>query len=148
MSITVRRLVAGDATELAKLVSAFGDAFEEPDVYTGTTAVYAERVLASGTTIILAAYDGAQIVGGISAYELRKIEQQRSEVYLYDLGVVETHRRQGVATALIEELRSIARTLGASTIFVQADEDDDAAIALYSKFAHEHIVAHHFDIRP
>ena len=48
------------------------------------------------------------IVGGLVGYELPKFEQERSEFYVYDLAVREDRRRQGVATALINEFRSVA----------------------------------------
>jgi aminoglycoside 3-N-acetyltransferase I len=53
------------------------------------------------------------VVGGLAAYELKKFEQERSEIYIYDLAVREEHRRQGIATALIGELKAIARRRGA-----------------------------------
>ncbi len=91
--------------------------------------------------------DGETIVGGLVAYELPKFEQSRSELYIYDLAVRESHRRQGVATALIEHLQTIARERGAWVIFVQADtgEEDAAAIALYEKLGEREEVLH-FDI--
>jgi aminoglycoside 3-N-acetyltransferase I len=88
--------------------------------------------------------DGA-VVGGIAAYELHKFEQERSEIYLYDLAVDAAHRREGVATALIEELKRIAAARGAYVIFVQADHGDDPAIALYTKLGIREDVLH-FDI--
>jgi len=42
------------------------------------------------------------------AYELHKFEQQRSEIYIYDLAVLAAHRRQGIATAMIQALKKIA----------------------------------------
>ena len=90
------------------------------------------------------------MVGGLAAYELKKFEQERSEIYIYDLAVHAGHRRRGIATALIEKLREIARARGAWIIFVQADigEEDEAANALYRKLSSEMIVAHHYDIVP
>lgn len=91
------------------------------------------------------AVDGEQIVGGLTAYVLQKFEQERSEVYIYDLAVAEEHRRLGVATGLIEALREIAVRLGAYVIYVQADYGDDPAIALYARLgAREDVM--HFDI--
>jgi GNAT superfamily N-acetyltransferase len=58
--------------------------------------------------IALAAVEGDAVVGGIVAYELEKFEQERSEIYVYDLAVAGPHRRQGIATALIEQLKTIA----------------------------------------
>lgn len=89
--------------------------------------------------------EGDAVIGGIAAYELRKFEQQRSEIYIYDLAVAETHRRQGIATALVNELKKIAAARGAYVMFVQADVDDAPAIALYTKLGIREDVLH-FDI--
>jgi aminoglycoside 3-N-acetyltransferase I len=88
---------------------------------------------------------GDEVVGGIAAYELKKFEQERSEIYIYDLAVAAAHRRRGIATALIEALRKIAAARGAYVVFVQADLGDDAAIALYTKLGRRESVLH-FDI--
>ena len=64
---------------------------------------------------------------------------------LYDLAVAQAHRRQGVATQLIEQLRAIAHARGAWAVFVQADHGDDPAISLYDKLgAREEVL--HFDL--
>ncbi len=57
--------------------------------------------------IALAALKHGEVVGGLAAYELQKFEQERSEIYIYDLAVSAAHRREGIATALIQELKSI-----------------------------------------
>jgi len=85
------------------------------------------------------------VVGGLVAYQLRKFEQERSEIYIYDLAVAEEHRRQGIATALIRELQRIAAERGAYVIFVQADYGDPPAVALYTKLGIREEVLH-FDI--
>ncbi|MEM7665280.1 MAG: GNAT family N-acetyltransferase [Pseudomonadota bacterium] len=91
-----------------------------------------------------------QAVGALAGYVLTKFEQERSELYIYDLAVLEDHRRRGAATAMIEEMRRIARSIGAWTVFVQADilPEDEPARALYRKFADSEITALHFDIAP
>jgi aminoglycoside 3-N-acetyltransferase I len=48
---------------------------------------------------------------------------------------------------LIEKLKTIAASAGVYVIFVQADHDDDAAVALYSKLGVREDVMH-FDIQP
>ncbi len=84
-------------------------------------------------------------MGGIAAYELHKFEQERSEIYIYDLAVAAAHRREGIATALIQELKKIAASRGAYVIFVQADIGDAPAIELYTKLGTREDVLH-FDI--
>jgi aminoglycoside 3-N-acetyltransferase I len=108
-------------------------------------AGYLERLLGSDYFVVLAALKGGEVVGGLAAYELKKFEQERSEVYIYDLAVAAAHRREGIATALIQELKSVAAARGAYVIFVQADIGDAPAIALYTKLgAREDVL--HFDI--
>jgi aminoglycoside 3-N-acetyltransferase I len=93
------------------------------------------------------ASSAAQTVGCLAGYVLRKFEQARSEFYIYDLAVAEEHRRQGIATALIEELKRVCAQRGIYVIFVQADYGDDAAVALYTKLGLREDVMH-FDIAP
>ena len=85
------------------------------------------------------------VVGALAAYELQKFEQARSEIYIYDLAVLHTHRRRGIATALIRTLQDLAAARGAWVIFVQADHGDDPAIALYTQLGTREDVLH-FDI--
>jgi aminoglycoside 3-N-acetyltransferase I len=85
------------------------------------------------------------VIGGLFAYEFDKFEQARREIYIYDLAVEEQFRRQGIATALLQNLCEIARQRGAWAAYVQADLVDDAARALYRKFGDEERVVH-FDV--
>lgn len=146
-SFSIRRLGPDDAAVMDDLLTTFGEAFEDNDTYgkARPSAAYMRRLLADDTFSALVAMKDGVVVGGLAAYELRKFEQERSEVYIYDLAVAEAHRREGIATALIEELRSIAAARGAWVVFVQADLGDDPAIALYSKLGTREDVLH-FDI--
>lgn len=132
---------------MESLLTVFGNAFEDSDTYGARRpdAAYFRKLLGSDYFIALTASKAGEVVGGLAAYELQKFEQARSEIYIYDLAVDEAHRREGIATALIEELRRIAAVRGAYVIYVQADLGDDPAIALYTKLgAREDVL--HFDI--
>ena len=130
-----------------RMLRMFGEAFGDLDTYTSKRPSdgYLSRLLAAEYFIALAALRGDEVVGGLAAYELHKFEQERSEIYIYDLAVAEGHRREGIATALILELKKVAETRGAYAIFVQADLGDDPAIALYTKLGVREDVLH-FDI--
>ena len=130
-----------------RMLRMFGEAFGDLDTYTSKRPSdgYLSRLLAAEYFIALAALKGDEVVGGLAAYELHKFEQERSEIYIYDLAVAEGHRREGIATALILELKKVAETRGAYAIFVQADLGDDPAIALYTKLGLREDVLH-FDI--
>ena len=149
MSLTVsfRTLGTGDAALMRSVLSMFGEAFHEVETYSDAqpSTGYLEHLLGRDTFIALAAVEGSQVVGGVAAYVLPKFERERSEIYIYDLAVAETHRRQGIATAMIAELQRIGSSRGAYVIFVQADYGDDPAIAFYTKLgAREEVM--HFDI--
>ena len=149
MSVCVRLITPDDVALMEELLVAFGDAFDDADAYTGNrpSAGYLRRLLGNDQFIALAATKNDVVVGGIAAYELVKFEQERSEIYIYDLAVVAAHRREGIATALIQALKRIARRRGAYVIFVQADTgvEDEAAISLYTKLGTREEVLH-FDI--
>jgi aminoglycoside 3-N-acetyltransferase I len=130
------------------MVTMFGEVFGDPAYRAGPPRrAYLERLLASDTFIAIAALKGQSVVGGLAAYELRKFEQERSEIYIYDLAVDAAHRRQGIAIALIQRLQELAAERGAWVILVQADRGDAPAIALYSKLGVREDVLH-FDIQP
>lgn len=142
-------LTPNDLVLVNALSALFGEVFDEPDIYTGKrpSANYMRQLLESDYFLALVALAEETVVGGLVAYEFKKFEQERSEIYIYDLAVAEAHRREGVATALIEELKKIAAGRGAYVIFVQADIgiEDQAAVALYTKLGTQEEVLH-FDI--
>lgn len=145
----IRHLSPNDVDRLKDLLKVFGEVFHDSDTYTARrpSNEYLCRLLDGESFIALVALEGDDVVGGLAAYELKKFEQERSEIYLYDLAVDAGHRREGLATALIEKLREIATERGAHVIFVQADTgaEDKPAIALYTKLGRrEHVL--HFDI--
>jgi len=131
------------------MLAMFGEAFEDPDTYCSAppSSDYLAHLLGSESFLALVALRDDAVVGGIAAYELKKFEQERSEIYIYDLAVAAAHRRIGVATALITELKSIAAARGAWVVYVQADLGDEPAIALYERLGVREDVLH-FDIRP
>lgn len=147
VTFTIHKLGQHDIAQMHDMLRMFGRAFDEPDTYGGArpSRAYLERLLGSDTFIAIAAMEGDEVIGGLAAYELPKFEQERSEIYIYDLAVSQEHRRRGVATALIRELQRLAAECKAWVVFVQADYGDDPAIALYSKLGTREEVLH-FDI--
>lgn len=149
MSATIRRLGAGDVVMMRALLGVFAEAFEDPDTYLGDQPddAYLGGLLSSPTFAAVVAINSGDVVGGLAGYLLPKFERRRSEFYIYDLAVLQEHRRQGIATRLIEEVRRLAREIGAYVIFVQADYVDEPVVALYSKLGTREEVLH-FDIAP
>jgi len=146
-AFSVHKLGPKDVALMEAMMTTFGEAFEEKETYTGVRPShdYLRRLLGSEGFIALVALKGSAVIGGLAAYELKKFERERSEMYIYDLAVAAGHRRQGIATALIAELKTIAAACGAYVIFIQADRGDAPAIALYTKVGTREDVLH-FDI--
>ncbi len=147
MSISIQTVGPDRPDLMHGMLTVFGEAFHEPDTFNANRPdeEYFRKLLGGDSFIALAAVSEGVVVGALAGYELKKFEQPRSEIYIYDLAVDEAHRRQGVATALIEELKVIAAARGAWVIYVQADYGDDPAIALYTKLGVREDVMH-FDI--
>jgi aminoglycoside 3-N-acetyltransferase I len=142
-----RRLTDADASLLRDLLRVFGEAFDQVGIYQRSVPSddYLTRLLINRHFIAVAAMNGKELVGGLAAYELDKFEQDRREIYIYDLAVMKGHRRRGVATGLIRELKKIASERNVYVIFVQADTEDGPAIALYEGLGTKK-TAYHFDI--
>lgn len=145
----IKRLGPGDIGLMRAMLDLFGREFEDIPTYSHRQPgdEYLAGLLAGGGFIAVAALAGQEVIGGLAAYVLPKFEQTRSEVYIYDLAVSALHRRRGVATALIAEVRRIAVEIGGWVIYVQADHGDDPAIALYTRLGSREDVLH-FDIEP
>ena len=144
---SVERLGPSQIAAMRDALQVFADAFDEEENFFSAPPSddYLKRLLSDPRFVLLLARMDGEAVGALSAYELVKYERERSEFYIYDLAVAEPFRRRGVATALIEALKPIARATGGWVIFVQADRIDEAAVALYRRLGIEEEPLH-FDI--
>lgn len=147
MKYLYKQLNGSDVELLQQLLKVFGEVFKDTTTYQGMVPSdeYLSSLLAGPVFISLVALYGQEVVGGLAAYVLEKFEQDRREIYIYDLAIAESHRRKGVATQLIQELQRIAKERKAYVIFVQADQDDEPAIRLYESLGTKENVLH-FDI--
>jgi aminoglycoside 3-N-acetyltransferase I len=116
---TICALGSDDVAHVEAILTVFGVAFDEAKIYSASrpSKAYLRRLLGSKYFIALVALKNGSVVGGLAAYELQKFEQERSEIYIYDLAVASAHRREGIATALIKELERIATARAAYVIF-------------------------------
>lgn len=142
------RLSKDNLVELRALLCLFVEVFEEEHGEKPPSDAYLLDRLADPHTIILVhtESDGV-VVGGLVAYVLQRFQEEQSEIYLYDLAVHPDFRRRGIARALIMHLQGIAAVYSAPRIFVQAHNEDQAALALYREFSSgENSEVTHFDI--
>ncbi len=149
MEYSYKQLNVSDVGLLKQLLKVFGGAFKDTATYQEAVPSdeYLSSLLAGLVFISLVVLHGQEVVGGLAAYVLEKFEQNRREIYIYDLAIAEPHRRKGIATQLIRELQHIAKERKAYVIFVQADQEDEPAIKLYESLGTKENVFH-FDIQP
>lgn len=146
-TFTIHRLAPGDDQQFSAMLDLFATVFEDRENYSSARPgpKYRQALLGRDDIIALVALTGEGVIGALVAYELRKFEQERSEFYLYDLAVAGQWRRRGVATALIDALKAIAKSNGGWVVYVQADYGDEPAVALYTKLGTREDVMH-FDL--
>lgn len=149
MVMTCQRLENnGDGLkQMRKLNELYAEAFEEKEMYTGSqpSDSYLLNQLSSGRVIVCTAVYGEQVVAGLTAYVMSKMEEETCEIYIYDLAVDARFRRQKIATNLLIFLMKEAGNLDASAVFIQADKEDAPAVALYESMGAREEV-YHFDI--
>ena len=84
MSYSIHQIGPNDIALMEGLLTTFGAAFDEVETYGGNrpSERYLRQLLASDYFIALVALNAGEVVGGMAAYELKKFEQQRSEIYI------------------------------------------------------------------
>ncbi len=109
----------------AAAVEAGAELFDGPPLADPTA-----RFLADPTHHLLFAYDGERAVGMISGVETTHPDKG-TEMFLYELGVIPSARRRGIATALVHALADLAKDRGCYGMWVSVDADNAAALAMY-----------------
>ena len=115
LGISFNLLSGTDIARFKELLQVFAEAFADPQAYSSAVPrdAYLQALLDKDHFLALAALDGSKVVGGLTAYVLDKFEQERKEIYIYDLAVLEAYRRRGIATGMINKVRTIVSERGA-----------------------------------
>lgn len=103
---------------------------EAPDV-TRSASWLAENLSTSRLRAFVAE-DGERLVGFAITTELPASLRLAHFWQIRDLFVLPTHRRLGVARALLASIRDAAIASGALRLMVQTEEDNNAALCLYT----------------
>lgn len=129
IEVRTKRLTSGDREIAGKLFVMMAEAFGE--AHEPLTAGYLDSLLNKGDFWAIAAFQGTDIIGGLTAHTLPMTRANSSEIFIYDIAVRESHRRRGVGRRLVMALRESARAIGIRDIFVPADNDDKHALDFY-----------------
>ena len=129
MAITVRRLGQNDIASAKVLFSVMAGVFGESTE--PLRDAYLAKVLARPDFWAFAAFDGDEIVGGLTAHTLPMTREESSEIFLYDIAVRENRQRRGIGRRLVGALRDEAAREGIYDVFVPADDEDEHALDFY-----------------
>jgi aminoglycoside 3-N-acetyltransferase I len=129
MDLTARRLGAGDRDLARALFAMMAAVFEAESKPLGDA--YLDRLLARDDFWALAAFEGDEIVGGVTAHTLPMTRSESSEVFVYDVAVRADRQRRGVGRRLMIELQDLAAAGGIRVLFVPADDEDVHALDFY-----------------
>ena len=121
MSVQIRRLGADDLAEALTI----GHLLDGPVRDDAT-----RRFLASPTNHLLVAFENGRPAGFITGVELTHPDKG-TEMFLYELGVDEAFRRQGIGRQLTEALATLAHERGCYGMWVGTEPDNLAALATY-----------------
>ena len=125
-------LVIDDVYEFEKLLVAFGEIFEEDIDY--PSKEYLTKLLRSEQLLVITAKVGNEVVGGLTAYVLVSYQVEGASIYIYDLGVKENFRNNGIGKSLIKFLIDYSKQNNIQDIFVDTEQiDNEEAIAFYNK---------------
>ena len=116
--IAIRLLASGDEDVVRELATYDGPG--DP-----------EALLADPHTLMLVAFDGDLPVGFALAHELPRRHGDRAKLFVYEVDVAESHRRRGIASALLARLAELARERAIRVGFVLTDPGNGPANALY-----------------
>jgi aminoglycoside 3-N-acetyltransferase I len=123
--ISVRRFGARDVTRAEAAVRAFKTSSDTAD----SVAAF----LANPANFLLVAENEGEPVGFLLAYRLQRPDRHAAQMFIYEVDVAEAWRRRGIASALLEEIRRIARAEGMFEAFVLTSRGNEAARSLYAR---------------
>jgi ribosomal protein S18 acetylase RimI-like enzyme len=137
-AVSIRRLGPGDEVVLARL-ALDEQRYEDDEVVSPAIPLApadAATFLSDDHTHLLVAFradepaDGEPI-GLVVVNELLHRHTFSRMFLVYEIGVVDDHRRQGIGRALLDAVRALAIERGVPEGFVLTNESNAAAMALY-----------------
>ena len=126
MTFAIKRLRPGDEALFANIADDVFDAAVEP----ARLAIY---LSSPGHMMVAAMLDGLMV--GQCAGVIHCHIDKAAELYVDDVGSASTHRRQGIAAAMLTELFEWSRELGCEEAWLATEHDNDVAKTFYRGFS-------------
>ena len=111
----------------AREVEAAASLFDDP-----LDACAIVRFLATDTHHLLIVYDDERPVGFVTGVEMTHPDKG-TEIFVYELGVLEDAQNRGIGRALVRELSGVAIARGCYGMWVLTEAGNDAALRTYER---------------
>ena len=136
MNAAIRLAEARDLDQLAELFDQYRQFYEcPPDL--GAAKNWLAENLERGRSTLFAADNGSQLLGFTQLYPALCSVDLVDYFVLYDLYVIETARRQGIARALMNAASDWAKVQGAARLDLETARDNAPGQALYRDLGYE-----------
>ena len=122
MAIEIRRMAPGDEEVFGRIAPDVFDKAVRPELL-------AAYLRAPGHRMVLALENG--VVVGQCAAVVHFHPDKPDELYVDEVGTASTHRRQGIARAMMAEIFAWGRELGCNEAWLGTELDNAPANALY-----------------
>ena len=129
-NIRITQLSDNDLDTFKELVDLFKVVFEHEDRFIPEEN-YLRKLLARKDFVVYVVHIDNRLIGGLTAYELRKYYSEESEFFIYDIAIRPEHQRKGLGRKLISAIKNHGNNVGIKEIFVAADADDKQAVDFY-----------------
>ena len=145
----VRRATLADLDAAARLFEGYQAFYHRVHPEGAVRAFLAQR-LERGDSVVLLAWQGDEAVGFTQLYPSFASLSLAPSWILNDLYVEPSVRQGGIARALMEAVRQLAKANGAAEVFLQTAHDNAPARALYESLGYardEHYLVYSLDPR-
>jgi aminoglycoside 3-N-acetyltransferase I len=106
---------------------------KEPTAQPTLGGEYLEKFLSRPENVLIVAEQKGMPKGFLLAYMLDRVDRDQKMVCLYEIGVSESHRRRGIARAMIESLKLLCKQENAMKAWVITNRSNMAAVRLYER---------------
>lgn len=128
-AISIERMTVEDISRTRAAFAMMHEVFEEDAEDLSDT--YLAALLGNDAFWAIAAFDGIDPVGCLTAHELPMTRHERIELFIYDLAVRDDQQRRGIGRRLVRTLIDSAADAGIDVVFVPADDEDTHALTFY-----------------
>lgn len=126
----IKRLAPADLDSALKTIR---ELKTEPENKPSPTVESLSKLLENRDAFLLAAFEGEEPVGFLTAYKLKMVYTSGYMLLLYEINVREDRRRRGIGSSLIQDLKNRCPGENIDRLWLLTNKSNAKAVALYRK---------------